>query len=376
VSEPATRVLLVLAHSSGGIGRHVRSIVQGLDAARIPVAVAGPAENDLRWGFSQAGAVFHRVEIGSSPADVRAVRDLAGVALAWRPTVVHAHGLRAGAVAVGMRAGRVAVGSRTRRPAERPGLVVSWHNAPVLDGGRRLLQRGLETLVARGADLTLGASADLVDRAKSLGAASARLLEVAAPPLPPPQRDAGTVRDELDAKGRHLVLAVGRLAPQKDYPTMLAAARGWGDAVLAIAGDGPLREELEALAAGLPVRFLGARDDVADLLAAADVVALSSTWEARALVAQEALRAGVPLVATAVGGVPELVGDAALLVPPGDPDALAAAVRRVLTEPGQAAALAAAGRQRAAAWPGEIDVQDALVKLYREWHGGGAPSIP
>jgi glycosyltransferase involved in cell wall biosynthesis len=178
-----------------------------------------------------------------------------------------------------------------------------------------------------------------------------------------------------------VLLAVGRLAPQKDYPTMLAAARLWNDLdptpVLAIAGDGPLRGQMQASIDhdGLPVRLLGARDDVADLLAAADAVVLTSTWEARALVAQEALRAGVPLVATAVGGVPGLVGDAALLVPAGDPAALAAAVRRVLTEPGLAATLAGAGRVQSSAWPDETAVQEMLIKLYREWRAGAPPPI-
>jgi glycosyltransferase involved in cell wall biosynthesis len=163
---------------------------------------------------------------------------------------------------------------------------------------------------------------------------------------------------------------------------MLAAARVWNELdpapVLAIAGEGPLRGQMQSFVDhyGLPVRLLGARDDIADLLAAADAVVLSSTWEARALVAQEALRAGVPLVATAVGGVPDLVGSAALLVPPGDPDALAGAVRRLLTEPGLGATLAAAGVVQAAGWPDESTVQADLLRLYREWRVGTPPPIP
>ena len=82
-----------------------------------------------------------------------------------------------------------------------------------------------------------------------------------------------------------------------------------------------------------PVTLLGHRDDVAYLLTAADVAVVSSVWEARQLFAQEALRAGVPLVATAVGGLPGLVGEAAVLVPPKDVDALDAAVRRLLADP-------------------------------------------
>lgn len=377
MSEPTPRVLLVLAGSTGGIGRHVRSIVDGLTAARIPVAVAGPAATDQHFGFSRAGAVFHPVEIQSSPrplADARAVRDLANAMSAWKPTVVHAHGLRAGGVSVAV------LGKLRRRLTA--GLAVTWHNAPLGEGGWRRMQRAVEAIVARGADLTLCASDDLVVRARSFGARTARLAPVAAPTLDPPSQDRDTVREELGAKGRPLLLAIGRLAPQKDYPTMLAAARLWNALdpapVLAIAGDGPLRDQMQAYVDHhhLAVRLLGARDDIADLLHAADAVVLSSTWEARALVAQEALRAGVPLVATAVGGVPGLVGDAALLVPAGDPDALATAVRRVLAEPGLGATLAAAGVLQSTAWPDESAVQAELIKLYREWRVGTPPPIP
>ena len=369
--------MIALAGSTGGIGRHVLSIVQGLSAAGIAVAVAAPAATDRHFGFRHAGAVFFPVEIASSPrpaTDVRAARALAAAVVAWRPTVVHAHGLRAGGICVAARA-------QARRHL-RPGLVATWHNAPVGEGRWRLLQRAVETIVARSADLTLGASEDLVDRARAVGARNARLAPVAAPPLPPPTRDRQAVRAELDAADRPVLLAIGRLAPQKDYATMLAAARVWADRepapLLVIAGDGPLREQMQAYIDRhrIPVRLLGARTDIADLLAAADAVVLSSTWEARALVAQEALRAGVPLVATAVGGVPGLVGDAALLVPPGDPAALAGAVRRLLTEPELGPRLAAAGVRQSSAWPDESAVQAELIRLYREWRVGAPPTIP
>jgi len=88
---------------------------------------------------------------------------------------------------------------------------------------------------------------------------------------------------------------VGRLAPQKDYPTLLSVAaevsKDRPDVVFAVVGDGPLRDNLQARidAEGLPVRLLGHRSDVADLLGASDVFLLTSHWEARALVLQEAL---------------------------------------------------------------------------------------
>ncbi len=136
--------------------------------------------------------------------------------------------------------------------------------------------------------------------------------------------------------------------------------------VFAVVGDGPLKDNLQARidAEGLPVRLLGHRDDVADLLGAADVFLLTSHWEARALVLQEALQVGVPVVATAVGGVPELVGDSAVLAPAGDSDALADGVLRIFSDPDLAAAMRTEGGKLAAGWPDEDEVAKNLLDIY------------
>jgi len=122
-----------------------------------------------------------------------------------------------------------------------------------------------------------------------------------------------------------------------------------------LVGDGPHRPALEEQAARLGmagrVLFAGARDDVARMLATADVFVLPSLTEALPTVVAEAMAAGRPIVATTVGGIPEMVrhGEAALLVPPADPEALAAAVCRLLANPRQAAAMGRAGRRLVAA---------------------------
>jgi len=367
MAEPS--VLLVLATSTGGVGQHVRSLVREFVAAGVTVHVAGSAATDELFGFSRLGAAFTAVEVSTLPrpaADTRAVRALRR--LLGRADVVHAHGLRAGFVA--------AAAVRTSRP-RRP-LVVTWHNAMLGGGLKARALAGLERVVARSAQVTFGASSDLVDRARSLGARDARLGPVAAPPLRPPQRSREQVRADLDTGERPVLLAIGRLAPQKGYPMLLDAAAAWAERtpppLVVIAGDGPLHGQFQQRidAERLPVRLLGHRTDVRDLLSAADVVVLPSAWEARALVAQEALRAGVPLVASAVGGVPDLVGDAALLVPYGDPQALADAVAHVLDDPGTAARLASAGPRRAASWPDEAAAAAQVLGVYRELVGRAA----
>jgi glycosyltransferase involved in cell wall biosynthesis len=168
------------------------------------------------------------------------------------------------------------------------------------------------------------------------------------------------------------VLGVGRLAAQKDFGTLIRAAARWqrraAVPLLVIAGEGPLDAELrrQAARAGVAVRFLGPRRDVPALLAAADVVVVPSTWEGQPLIVQEALRGGRPLVATRVGGIAELTGDdGALLVPPGDPVALADAVTGLLDDPGAASRLAAAARARAAWLPSEADAVEQALSLYQ-----------
>lgn len=100
--------------------------------------------------------------------------------------------------------------------------------------------------------------------------------------------------------------------------------------------------------------------------AAADAAVLTSTWEARSLFAQETLRAGVPLAATAVGGSPDLLGDAALLVAPRRPQQVADGVARILDLPDVAARLRVAGPARADTWPSEDDTAAVVVSVFDE----------
>jgi len=195
---------------------------------------------------------------------------------------------------------------------------------------------------------------------------------VPAAALPPPSADdVARVTAELGAGQRPVVLAVARIAPQKGLDVLIEAAARWRcrepRPVTVIAGDGPLAGQLheQASQAGADVLLLGSRTDVAALLAVASVVVVPSRWEARALIVQEAMRAGRPIVATRVGGTPELTGDdGAVLVPPEDPVALAAAVAAVLDDPLLAARLGLAASSRAAAFPSGKDAVRAAVSVY------------
>ena len=363
----AERVLLALGTSTGGVGRHVRELAAGLAACGVDVAVAAPAGTGDRFGYADV-ARFAAVEIAERPrprADLRAVlrlRRLAGGA-----HVVHAHGLRAGALAV------LAVRGRAGRPA----VVVTLHNAPVpgspATSAFAAASRGLERIVARGADEVLVVSADLGERIRALGARRVERALIPAPPGDPPRLDPAAVRAGLGVPGgTALLVTIARLAPQKglgvlaDALDRLRATRPRLAVCAVVAGEGPMAAALraDAEARGLPLRLFGGRDDVADLLAAADLVVVPSRWEGQSLAVQEALRSGAAIVATDAGGTADLVGDAAVLVPPGDPAALAVAIGDLLDDPERRDTLRDRARRRAAALPTAADALDQVRGVY------------
>ena len=148
------------------------------------------------------------------------------------------------------------------------------------------------------------------------------------------------------------VLTLARLIKNKGLSYLISAAALIPEAVFVIAGEGPDRGLFEAEAAALGVanrvRFLGQRDDIPDLLADCDLFILPSLHEGLPISVLEAMAACKPVIATAIGGIPEVVvdGQTGLLVPPGDPAALAKAIRSVLADPTLARSLATTGRAR------------------------------
>ncbi|GIH42247.1 glycosyl transferase [Microbispora corallina] len=366
-----TRLVLALGTSAGGVGRHVRMLAEGLAARGHEVVVAGPRDTEEAFGFTGAGAEFAEVPIADRPsaADLRSIVRLRRAARG--AGAVHAHGLRAGALA-----SLALLGAR-----RRPRLVVTLHNAVTAAGVVGVVYRVLERIVARRAGHVLVVSPDLGARMRALGARRVSSAVVPAPPLGAPERGPEQVRADLErllpgaGADRPILLTVARLAQQKGLETLLDAAAGpyKGDPLFMIAGDGPLRPRLQARidAERLPVILYGwARTP--DLLQVAHAVIVPSRWEGQPLSVQESLRAGRPIIATRVGGIPGMVGDAGLLVPPEDPGALAREIGRLLGDPALAARLADAAARRGAGLAGEAEAVAAVLDAYGLPAGDGA----
>jgi glycosyltransferase involved in cell wall biosynthesis len=187
---------------------------------------------------------------------------------------------------------------------------------------------------------------------------------------PPPGFDPGVVKHELLGGDYPMVTNVARLVPQKAQHVLVEAAAQlaptYPDARFVLVGDGPLRDEIRELAAarGISDRVVltGIRTDIPQILAASDVFVLSSQWEGMPISLLEAMSAGAPAVATDVGGVGQVLqnGETGLLVPPGDPAALAVAIAACLDAPEPA-------RQRATAAQAMMVQTYGMRAMIRKW---------
>jgi glycosyltransferase involved in cell wall biosynthesis len=184
------------------------------------------------------------------------------------------------------------------------------------------------------------------------------------------------------AESRPIVLVVARLEPQKGHTTLLRAAADLPGMVFAFAGSGAEQTALEREAAALGITdrvlFLGHRTDVPDLLAAADVFVLPSSNEGLPLALLEATAAGIPVVASDIGGNRDIVtdGETGLLVPVGDADALAGAINRLVQDPALARRLGEAGTARFEERYTAAAMAQGVERIYREVLSGSANGWP
>ena len=298
------------------------------------------------------------------PGTFRALRRLVG---GWRPHVVQAHG------GEGF---KYAVGSRGLAPVVYRRIGWSW-----VTGRARTATHG--RLMRRAARVVAVADAVARETVERFGVPATRVVTI--PRGVDPQRlrpkaggDATRRALGVSADGP-VILSLGALTWEKDPLAALDVAgealREIPEATYLVAGEGPLETELRRAAAGMGledrVLFLGSRSDVADLLAASDIVLLASRSEGMPGAVIEAGMAGVPAVAYSVAGVPEVIadGETGLLAPRGDRDALAGLLRKALADADLRSRLGAAARERYRSAFGIDAVAQRFLDVYREVAG-------
>jgi glycosyltransferase involved in cell wall biosynthesis len=341
---PVYRILLASQPVDAGVPRHVLDLVSALDPGRFAIDVACPEGSTLWRGLEAMPRVSRHPIVGErepSPADAASLARLVG--LAGRADIVHGHSSKAGFLA------RLAARLRGRRDT----CLFTPHGWSFWSaGGRRAdAYLTLERRAAHWCSAILAVSTHERDAGLAAGVGRRAQYRVipngvdlerfAAVPAPVPGR----------------VVMIARLAPPKRPDLAVRALARIRDTVSAaelhLVGDGPGRVAVERLAAELglaaAVHVLGSRDDVPAILASAACLVLATDYEGCPLSVLEAMAAGVPVVAAAVGGVPEVVvdGETGILSPPGAVEPLARAVTELLRDSSLAGRMGASGRERA-----------------------------
>ncbi|MGH2351680.1 MAG: glycosyltransferase family 4 protein [Chloroflexota bacterium] len=383
VASPHPRVLQVMEATIGGTKRHLADLSAGLRAIGWDVEVACPRVRDQAHGdvsfwddLQAAGVPAHELPMRRSPVagtNAAAVLKLAALLCRGRYAIVHAHSSIAGAVA---------------RPAAllcppRPKVVYTPHGFAFLTpegAGRRRLYLGIERALGRVTDRLIAVSPTEAEAAVSHRIVpAARVvtipLGIVAGEFPSPER-AAEVRRREGWDDAPVVGTVARMTPQKDPSTWLRTAARlaeirpdvrfvwvWGAEL-----EEAVRREASKLRLDSRLRFLGYRPDARDLIAAFDVFLLTSRFEGLPYTVIEALASATPVVATDVVGTRDVVrhSKTGLLAQPGDPEALAAHVARLLDAPAEARRLAAAGQRDVLSRFSVERMVERTAALYRE----------
>jgi len=332
----AERQTLAHARRMAGRGHQVRLIV----LRRLPEEWPAP--------LPPAALTIDRLDLSkSAAAAVRGLLRARQCLRSFRPGVVHSHGFHANIFA-----------RLLRCIAPMPVIVSTVHN--VYEGGwRRMLAYRLTNRLSTRTTTVSEAAARRFVLLRAISPRRCLVLPnaIELAEFAPDLRRRVSTRATMGAPGHFVWLAAGRIVPAKDYRTLLRAfARVQGSLPqtrLWIAGEDRANHlpALQSLARELridgAVRWLGLRRDLTALLDAADAFVLGSAWEGMPLALAEAMAMAKPVVATDVGGVRELVGGAGVVVPPGNPQALAAAMRQLAAEtPSVREALGRAARAR------------------------------
>ncbi len=355
--------LVVLSLDIGGQERLVLRMAQGFEERGHEVHVVTLTAGGTLRG--ELGTIPVHDVVRGPGFDATLYRRLWQLFRALRPAVVHTHN-----------AVPLEYAAPAARLARVPCIVHTKHGhiaySRLSRGLARAATRCVDGFVAVSADTAITAAREERPRPKRL-----TVIENGIPlgKFTPDAAARSEIRAELGiAPGARVVGAVGRLVEEKDYPLLVRAMEPLlrEDVRLVIVGEGIVRASIEAAIAALPapvrpfVTLTGARRDVARVLNAFDVYASSSRAEGLPLALAEAMASRLPIVATAVGGVPDIVpADIGVLVPHGDPRALGAALQRLLDDSATRAAMGEAARRYALGRFAEERMLDRYLAIYR-----------
>ena len=372
------RVLMVVRPASGGMKQHVLALSSGLIERGHEVQIAAPGASEIATAAREAGLTVYEIPLVGPLNPVQdpiAVRTLSRVIWDGKFDVVHAHGFKAGFV--GRLAVRLAGGVRPFVVTAHNHVLTRTDTAPAARWRYRTFERSLERYVTRYIAVSDSIKRELTE-AYALPAekvACVRNGVDVAPFLEPQDRSASRASLGVPTDGPVVGLAA-RFSAQKGLRDLVAAApeltRRVPGVSIVIGGSGPLESELrgQALSLGLADTFVwpGHITDMPRFLAALDVYVSPATTEAFGMALIEAAAAGVPTVATRVGGVPEVIldGETGLLVAPHDPSALAQAVVGLLGDRNTAEKLAHAARERATTEFSPERMVDGTLAVYAQ----------
>jgi glycosyltransferase involved in cell wall biosynthesis len=384
MSEGRLRVAQVVTRFMAGAGGVALRGALALDPEHYEIVFITGQGDDLVMKAREAGhevVLMPHLRSEIAPADDRrALADLQACLQGF--DVVHTHSSKAGAL------GRLAA-----HRLETPRIVHTFHGFPFhqfQSWPRRTAYIRIEQWVGRYTDVFLAVGPAVAAEAITRRIAPSERVRtigvgVAKAPNAPGAHERAKARRVLGVPpGMHVVGTVGRLAFQKAPEDFVCALAGLGrrDVFGVWIGDGPLRARTERLARkhGLSDRmlFTGERADVPVLLPGLDVFAMASRYEGLPCAIVEAMGAGLPVVATAVNSVPDVViaGETGLLVPPGRPELLGRAIGYLIDNPAEAARLSAVGRRRLGAElaPGALGA--VLNEAYLGTDVGAPPAQP
>lgn len=353
------RVLYVVEATIAGVRRHVTTLVRGIDRQRFQVAVACPPQRDEAYGDCHFVADLRQARVDivplpmrraiHPPTDAAALGQLINHLRAESYDIVHAHSSKAGFLA---RLAALAAG--------RPATVYTPHGLYFLgihSSPKRRFYLALEQFAARLTDriiaVSVGEHAALLRHGIGAPEQVVCIENGVRPPVLPPEYDRAAQRCALFHTDDMLLIgSIARLVPQKNPFLFVEAAalvlRNQPNARFVWCGDGELAQAVQQRAAALGIghacRWLGHREDAANILAALDLFWLTSEYEGAPYVVLEAMALGVPIIATDVIGSRDMLrGVNGLLVPPRDAAALQAATR-LLAAPDRRARLAGVAR--------------------------------